>query len=144
MKSLCRKVISTSGENTKPGQFGLLALRVFVGLTMALSHGMGKFPMSEMMVEGVRSMGFPMPEFFAYAAALTELVGGILLAIGLLARPAALFMAFTMAVAAFGVHAADPFATKEMAFLYFFVALFFALYGGGRLSVDFFLNKKCK
>lgn len=144
MSSICKKVISTGGEDTKAGQMGLLIFRVFVGLTMALAHGMGKFPLPQMMVDGVAAMGFPMPVFFAYSAALAELAGGILLAVGLLTRPAALFMAITMAVAAFGVHAADPFQVKELAYVYFFVALFFALYGGGRLSVDFFLNKKCK
>ena len=144
MNSVCKKLISTAGENAKAGEFGLLIFRVFVGLTMAFAHGMGKFPMSEMMINGVSSMGFPMPEVFAYLAALSELVGGILIAIGLLTRPAAIGLAITMAVAAFGVHAADPFQVKELAYVYLFISLFFALYGGGRLSVDFFLNKKCK
>jgi putative oxidoreductase len=142
--SFCKKMIATTGEDSKAGQFGVLILRVFAGLTMALAHGMGKFPMSDMMVDGVRALGFPMPEVFAYAAALAELVGGLLIAVGLLTRPAAIGLAFTMAVAAFGAHAADPFQVKEMAFLYLFVSLFFAFYGPGRLSVDFFLNKKCK
>ncbi|QLY26563.1 DoxX family protein [Bdellovibrio sp. KM01] len=118
------------------GQVGLAIFRIFVGLVMAFVHGLGKFPISEQLIQGVASIGFPMPVMFAHAAALSELVGGVLLALGLLTRPAAIFMAFTMFVAGTFVHAADPFNVKELAFLYMFVCIFFACYGGGRFSLD--------
>lgn len=117
-------------------------LRVFVGLTMAFGHGLGKMPPPPQMVEGVTAMGFPMPEVFAWLAALSEFAGGILLALGLLTRPAALFMAITMAVAAFMVHAADPFSTKEMALLYLVTSVFFVIHGAGRWSADHFISQK--
>jgi putative oxidoreductase len=118
------------------GQVGVLILRLFAGLVMAFVHGMGKFPISEQLIQGVAGIGFPMPVVFAHAAALAELVGGVLLAIGLFTRPAAIFMAFTMFVAGVFVHGADPFNVKELAFLYMFVCIFFACYGGGRFAID--------
>jgi putative oxidoreductase len=51
---------------------GLTILRVFTGLSMAFAHGLGKIPPSERFVEGTANMGFPMPEFFAWAAGLSE------------------------------------------------------------------------
>jgi putative oxidoreductase len=59
---------------------------------------------------------------FAWAAALSEFLGGIFLALGLFTRLAAFFIACTMLVAILGVHAADPYQKKELAFMYFFVA----------------------
>ncbi|WP_235046249.1 DoxX family protein [Bdellovibrio bacteriovorus] len=142
MKTLLNKLIAPRNFNTKMDDFALTVLRVFIGLTMAFSHGLGKIPPPEMLVEGVRSMGFPAPELFAWCAGLAEFAGGILLALGLLTRPAAAFMVFTMMVAVFGVHAADPFGQKEMGLLYLFTGLFFVLHGAGRWSVDHLITKK--
>jgi len=41
-----------------------------------------------------------------------------------------------MAVAAFMVHAADPFGTKEKVLLYLFAFVIFALTGAGKYPVD--------
>nr|BFD58539.1 hypothetical protein CKG001_06460 [Bdellovibrio sp. CKG001]BFD61967.1 hypothetical protein BdHM001_06480 [Bdellovibrio sp. HM001] len=142
MTSLFKKIMSSRNFNTKYDDMALTILRVFIGLAMAFSHGLGKLPPPEMLVSGVASLGFPMPEFFAWCAGLAEFVGGILLALGLLTRPAAAFVVFTMAVAAFGVHAADPFIKKEMSLLYLFASLFFVIHGAGRWSIDHKLTSK--
>jgi putative oxidoreductase len=115
---------------------GYAAGRIFFGLTMALTHGMMKFPPPAMLVEGLGSMGLPLPTAMAWAASLSEVLGGLLIAAGLFTRPAALFLAITMAVAAFVAHGADPFAKKEMALLYLFSSIMFLAIGGGRFSVD--------
>ena len=85
----------------------LLLLRL-AGLYMALAHGWGKVSAlaggSSGFIDGVAKMGFPMPVVFAWAAALAEFLGGLLIAAGLFTRVAALFTAFTMAVAAFIGH----------------------------------------
>lgn len=52
--------------------FGLLIFRLFIGLTMAFAHGWGKLPPPQMLVDGLSSMGFPLPIFFAWCAALSE------------------------------------------------------------------------
>lgn len=130
-------ILSANNSNCSfADNMGLTLLRVFAGLTMAFAHGMGKLPPPEMMINGVEALGFPMPHFFAWCAAFAEFGGGLLLAVGFLTRPAAAFMALTMAVAAFGAHAADPFQIKEMAFLYLFISIFFVLRGAGNWSLD--------
>ncbi len=95
-----------------------------------------------MLTEGVTKMGFPMPVVFAWAAALSEFAGGILLALGLLARPAAFFIFCTMTVAAFVVHGKDPLNVKELAFAYWAVAGALMLTGPGDLSLDKLFFKK--
>ena len=120
----------------------LLILRVFTGLSLALAHGFGKLPVSAEFVEGVGQLGFPAPTVFAWAAALAESVGALCLAFGLLTRPAALTVLFTMLVAAFGVHAADPFRVKELALFYAVSALVFVILGAGRYSIDALLRRR--
>lgn len=122
--------------------FGLLIFRLFIGLTMAFAHGMGKLPPPDQMVQGVGAMGFPAALFFAWAAALSEFAGGILIAVGLFTRHAAFFMGFTMTVAAFVAHAADPFQKKEMALLYLVSCLLLFFQGAGKYSMDRIFRKK--
>jgi len=116
--------------------FGLLVLRLGFGLGIAY-HGYGKVfgGWMEKFIGGVAEMGFPAPAFFAWAAALSEFAGGLLLAAGLFTRPAAYFVAVTMAVAAFGRHGADPFEKKELALAFLFASLAIALTGPGRYSL---------
>ena len=127
-------------EPTLKSEIAMTGLRVFTGLTMAFAHGIGKIPPSAEFVAGVSGLGFPMPEIAAWLASFAEFGGGIALALGLLTRPAAAMIAVTMTVAAFGVHAMDPFQKKEMALIYLALSLFFALRGSGRLSVDRYLK----
>lgn len=116
---------------------GLLWLRLMMGAGIAW-HGYGKLfgGQMDMFTNGVSSMGFPFPVFFAWAAALTEFVGGILIAIGLKVRIAAAFVAVTMIVAAFVAHKLDPFKVKELALAYLTIAVALGLTGPGRYSLD--------
>ena len=123
---------------TTDGNLGLLLLRLYAGLAMALAHGWaklfgGKLPGFTEMVAG---MGMPFPSVMAFLAAFAECIGGFCLAIGLLTRPMAAMVAGTMAVAAFVAHGNDPFAKQELAVVYLATALFFVLKGGGKWSVD--------
>ncbi|WNG38696.1 DoxX family protein [Archangium violaceum] len=124
-------MIGTSGAT-----LGWTVVRVVFGVSLAILHGlpkvtggMGRF------ADGVAALGFPYPIFFAWCAALAELVGGLLIALGLFTRPAAALAAFTMVVALYR-HRADPFARMELALLYFSV-LFAAMFiGAGPYSLD--------
>ncbi len=137
-----RLFFGTTPESQVSNELTITLLRVFAGLAMALTHGFGKIPPPEMLVSGIGSMGVPVPELFAWMAALAEFAGGILLAMGLLTRPAALFLASTMLVAGFVVHGADPFNVKEMAFLYLVIYLVFLTRGAGKWSLDHLISKK--
>ncbi len=74
-------------------------------------------------------------------AVLTEVLGSLFLLGGLATRYAAAALAITMAVAAFYIHGADPFAKQEKSILYllFYIVLFFT--GSGRYSLDQYLKK---
>lgn len=123
-------------ESSLFNEIAMLLLRVTVGLFMALLHGYGKLPVSDEFIQGTASLGFPFPFFFAWAAGLTEFLGGILLALGVFTRPVGFLLAVTMGVAAFMQHAADPLQVKEMALLYFVMAIVFMVRGGNKFSVD--------
>jgi putative oxidoreductase len=86
------------------------------------------------------------PELFSqmWFGGVIELVGGVLIALGLLTRPAAFISAGTMAVAYLQFHwkgALDasflPIINKgELSALYCFVFLFICLRGAGPISID--------
>lgn len=140
----------------KRDDLALLVLRL-AGLGLAL-HGFPKVAALAAgqtgFVEGVAKLGFPLPLVFAWAAALGECVGGVLVALGLFARVAAAFAGFTMAVAAFLGHHAhghllhvlrirrvsgetlSGWGNPEMALLYLGAMVAVALLGAGALSLD--------
>lgn len=124
---------------------GSLVLRVTAGLAMS-THGYAKIFGGNMdkFTGSVSDLGFPAPEVFAWAAALSELVGGICLAIGLGTRISAFLIAGTMAVAVFIRHAADPFQRKELAVLFLAVMIYFLCAGGGAWSADAIISRAAR
>ncbi|HEY1629378.1 MAG TPA: DoxX family protein [Tepidisphaeraceae bacterium] len=150
MKTFAKNLLfSGYGTSTKTGDVGLAVLRVGIGLLIGLGHGGsklyhgGQFGPPAPFVSGVASLGFPHPEFFAWCSTLTEFLGGLLLAAGLLTRPAALLLVFNMCVAVFGQHlhnpifSSDPHAvSKELALLYLLPTFCILLIGAGRISID--------
>jgi len=133
-------LVGGAGAGSKLADLGLAAFRIFAGLAMAFGHGITKVPPSEGFTGLVEGLGFPVPGLFAWLAGISEFFGGLLMAAGLLTRPAALMVVGTMAVAAFLQHAGDPFGDRELALLFMFSALFFTMAGGGRYSLDAFLR----
>jgi putative oxidoreductase len=132
-----------SDMNENFSSFGLLWLRVCMGLGIAY-HGYGKIfgGHLEQLTAGVAKLGFPQPEVFAWAAALSEFAGGLLVALGLLTRPAAFCIFVTMSVAAFVAHGSDPFSNKELALAYWTMAAALVFTGAGSFSFDGRINKK--
>lgn len=121
---------------------GLTLLRVFAGAALMLGHGLGKLPPSEQFIERTGAMGFPAPAVFAWAASLSEFLGGAFLALGFLTRVSSFFIICVMLTAIIGVHWNDPFNRKELALMYLFIAFAFMLKGAGDWSIDAFLRKK--
>lgn len=124
-----------------PANAGLTLLRLFAGVALAAAHGFGKIPPGDGLINRAGEIGFPVPVFFAWAAAMSEFLGGIFLALGLFTRISSFFIACVMLTALIGVHSADPFATQEKALLYLFVAMAFLLKGAGDWSIDAALRK---
>jgi putative oxidoreductase len=111
------------------------ALRVMAGLLL-LEHGTGKllhFPE----IPGVAQMLGPT---LLYVTGAIELIGGALIVVGFLTRPAAFVLAGFMAAAYFMVHFPMGFFPVnnhgELAILFCFVFLYFAASGPGPLAVD--------
>jgi hypothetical protein len=93
------------------------------------------------MVDQVAEMGFPAVGFFALVACLTEFAGGVALVFGLLTRPSAALLAFTMGMAAFRFHGVAPLTGMHIAQGFFWLFVVFAALGGGRLSIDHVLRR---
>ena len=107
-------------------------------------HGYGKVFGGHIarLTEGVAQMGFPAPEVFAWAAALSEFAGGICVVLGLFTRPAAFFIFVTMSVAAFVAHRTDALNVKEIALAYWTIAGALVFLGAGKFSLDAVLKRK--
>jgi putative oxidoreductase len=122
--------------------FGLLLLRVVLGLTMA-AHGYNKF-FGGGRIKGTagwfESIGMKPGTFHARVAATTEVAAGLGLALGLLTPvPAAGFVAL-MVVAAWTVHRKNGFFIVKEGWEYNLIlaaaALAIAATGAGRFSLD--------
>lgn len=133
---------STSGTDRTAGDAGLALLRVVTGLALAYLHGLGKIPPSDRFIGRVGQMGMPAPELFAWLAAAAEFGGGILLAIGLLTRPVAAILVIHFIIVVFLAHAGDPLPRRELPILFGTIAMFFALTGPGRYSLDGLIGRR--
>ncbi len=121
---------------------GILILRVFIGAAVMTHGGQKVFGGMEKFTGFVTSLGVPAPHVMAWLAAGSESLGALLLAIGLLTRPAAFMIICTMGVAIFGALGSQPFAKQELAWLYLVPTLLFLLKGAGRWSIDSMITNK--
>lgn len=120
---------------------GLLVLRVVVGAVFA-AHGAQKI--FEYTIPGTigsfAGMGVPMPEIAAPFVAFVELIGGILLVLGLFTRLAGVLLAIDMVVALVLVHLSAGLWVGEGGYEFVAVlgaaSLALALTGAGRFSID--------
>ena len=82
----------------------------------------------------------------AYLVGAAEFFGGLLIAIGLLTRPAAAAAAIIMAIATFHVHLGNGFFWNkggyEYPLMWMFLMIAIFLKGGGNLAVDNLLKKQ--
>jgi putative oxidoreductase len=116
-----------------------LALRVAAGAFL-VPHGYGKmFGGLERTAGFFDSIGYQPGMLWAILVAAVEFGGGILLALGLLTRPVAIAIAIFM-LNAVAFHWPNGFFWTDRGWEYpamwAVVALFFAVRGGGRFSVD--------
>jgi len=92
------------------------------------------------------SIGIPLPTLNAYMAASTEMIGVILLALGLFTRVIAIPLVFVMIVAISTVHLSNGFSCGSNGFeipLYYMIFLFLLITkGAGKYSLDNSILKK--
>lgn len=143
--TLIKKIVATDNS------FASLALRIPTGIIF-MAHGAQKLfgAFGGYGLEGtgqwMASIGLEPGYLMALGAGSAEFFGGLALLLGLLVRPAAAVLAFTMLVAIFAVHIGNGLFMSNngyefgLALLSISVALVFS--GGGALSTDQALAKK--
>jgi len=125
---------SSVGGLARLAPYALSLLRIMAAL-LFVEHGLSKF-------FGFPSATAPHPALFdlEWFSAVIELVGGVLLTLGLFTRVAALIMSGEMAVGYFLVHAPHSFYPYlnggELAIMYCFVFFYLVFAGPGPLSID--------
>lgn len=85
-------------------KWALVPLRLMIGFGFA-AHGFAKLSRGpDSFAPIVAALGLPLPLFTAWATALLELVGGVLLMLGAFVVPLSIPLGAVMLVAMFGVH----------------------------------------
>jgi len=126
----------------------LLVIRLYWGWSFAQT-GWGKLMHLDRTAGYFESLNIPLPKVNALLAGGTECAGGVLLALGLFARPAAVPLIFTMLVAYWTadrealmaiVSDTDKFVTAAP-FLFLLASLIVLTFGPGKLSLDALLGR---
>lgn len=118
----------------------LLIVRVVFGV-MLMNHGIDKWAnYQELSAVFPDPLGIGSPLSLGLAI-FGELACSMAFIIGFLYRLAMISMIFTMCVAFFIVHADDPFAVKELAFVYLVVFVLMYIVGPGKFAVDRWISK---
>lgn len=125
--------------------YGLTVLRVFVGIIFA-AHGsqklFGWFGGGGLAgtAQWMESIGLAPGTLMAVLAGGTEFFGGLALIVGLLARPAALGLSFTLLVAIFSVHISNGLFMVNNGYEFALALLggtvAVLIEGAGKLSID--------
>lgn len=127
----------------------LLIIRLYFGYRF-FRTGLGKLMNFESIVQFFSSLGIPLPTINTAMAASTELVGGILLAVGLGSRIISVPLAFTMVIAYLTAHSDALWGFAENPDLFFrqapfpflFATLTILFFGAGRWSIDSVIKRK--
>lgn len=117
-------------------------MRFFTGLMMCYHHGWSKLMADATRWEklgstltqwiGADALSIPL----GFIASFAESIGALLIAVGLLTRPAAFLMGFTMLVASTKKISENGFDGSELALLYLILSLVIFSKGSGRYSLD--------
>ncbi|MFM2361800.1 MAG: hypothetical protein RLZZ316_702 [Bacteroidota bacterium] len=125
-----------------------LLFRLHTGISMAIHAGWPKASEGlapAWFVKQVADLGFnfPAPAFWATVASWGELVGGLLIAIGLFTRFAALQLAFQFFVISFlWYENPEPLSGMYIQQLYFWCYVLITVAGGGACSADALITKR--
>lgn len=115
---------------------GLLLIRIAVGIIF-IHAGWGKVTGIEGTQGFFGNIGIPAPALMAWFVALLELIGGIMVLVGVKIRIPAVLLAITMLVAILTTKLGgdDPFRAMRLDLVLMLASVALALTGPGRLSV---------
>ena len=145
MNTMIKRVVTTDTGTSQ------LALRIPVGIVF-IAHGAQKLfgAFGGYGLEGtgqwMASIGLNPGYLMALLAGSAEFFGGIALILGLLVRPAAVVLAFTMLVAIFAVHIGNGLFMSndgyEFGLVLLAASVSLAISGAGRASIDRIIASK--
>jgi putative oxidoreductase len=142
MRALYKKFVKGT-EKLRDVQLLLFRFILAIGF---YGPAMMKVKNLEGVAEWFGSMSYPFPMVSAILAMSTEVLGFILLTLGLGTRVIALPMMFIMVIAIFTTHISNGFAAGDNGFeipLYYILMLFaLVVYGSGKYSLDYLLGRK--
>lgn len=115
----------------------LAAIRIMMGLFM-LYHGLEFFdkPIMDEYGKWMVDLHFPFPSSIAYLGKASELLGGILIAIGLFTRIGSLLLVITMSIVTFGIGHGRILMEDQHPFLFVVFGFLFLFLGAGDFSLD--------
>ncbi len=122
----------------KRREYGPVFVRLVVGFVLVYGTQDNVFSHERMLEfrDFLAARGVPSPLFAAYLSAYAQFVCGLLFAVGLLVRPAALVMVFNFVAALLIAHLDTPLDAARLALCMLFSSLFLLFHGAGKLSVD--------
>ena len=130
-------------EFSRLSEYGKSLALLFARLAIAYGFyepAMMKFKDIGSVAEWFGSMGIPFPTLNAYMAASTEVLGVVLLTLGLLTRAISIPLIIIMIVAIVTVHLPNGFSAGnngfEIPFYYMLFLLTFLSHGAGKFSLD--------
>lgn len=121
--------------------YGWLVFRIGISSLM-LIHGYGKLTNFSNIAPNFLNFLNLGSSFSLALVVLSEFFGSLGVLFGFLTRWASFSIVFTMLVAVFIAHGADPFSKKEMALAYALAFLFPMLAGGGKYSLDNYIKTR--
>lgn len=132
--------------NAASRHWGITILRVMVGIVFLAHGGQKVFVYGFSGVQGAfGQMGIPMPTVLGPFVAVLELVGGLMLVVGVGTRWVSILLAIEMAVAVLKVHLSHGFFLPggfEYALMMFAASCAVALEGPGAAALGRTLSKK--
>lgn len=144
MFSWCSKCDLGEAVEQQLSSIGLLLLRVSAGSMMLFAHGWGK-----LLSYGEKSAMFPDPLGVGSPLSMGLAIGAEVFCaaaviLGFATRLASIPLIITMLVAAFVIHADDPWSKKEFALMHLLPYLTLLFTGAGAYSLDAICKKRCK
>lgn len=133
--SLKQFIFPTYPDDSRTYSFLILVVRIFFGVLL-LSHGYDKLLAHATMPDSfVDPLGMG-SNLSYWMVVFAEVVCAFALIVGLLQRIVLIPIVSSMIVAFFIIHEGDPFATKELSFIYLIVFIILYITGPGKYSFD--------
>lgn len=159
IKEILKRIITPVSFDGWASDILIAIPRIVAGLLLAIDFGASKFGMpwtdseknlslfqvAPWFPEDVAKFGVPFslaPLFFAWMAAASEAIGGILLAFGIKTRIVAVLIGCTMLVAIFFQKSGQGTWNILPAMGFLWISIYSLVLGSGKIGIDYLLSKK--